>query len=92
MNFDKRYYKGKAYWLVPALDVGSCDGCHFKFSIDDIGDTTCPHNDETSKHVGVCWNEDMDADSEPVWIPATKKAMAEYVLKRMGVTDEPELE
>lgn len=87
MNFDKRYYKGKAYWLVPALDVGMCDGCHFHNN----GTTMCPHNDKTSKHTGTCWN-DPTADSEPIWIPATKKAMAEYVLKRMGADDDTELE
>ena len=92
MNFDKRYYKGKAYWLVPALEQGLCDGCHFHFRLDEIDTASCPHNDEASKHSGTCWNEHMTADEEPIWIPATKKALAEYVLKRMGVTDEPELE
>lgn len=78
-------YKGKTYAIVAELFEGSCYGCAF----DDVD--TCPNNDPSTPH--QCWDDDPEGkEINVILIPSTKRAMAAYVLKRMGADDDPELE
>lgn len=74
-----KHYKGRKYFIVPALEPGMCEGCFFQHT----DDAPCPHNNEASPHHGCCWDDDGDNQDDPVWIPATKKALAEYITLRM---------
>lgn len=74
-------YKGKTYAVVTELFGGSCVGCVF----DDYD--VCPNNDDTTPH--QCWDEDPEGkEANTILIPNTKKALAEYVARRLGADDE----
>jgi len=74
-------YKGKKYTIVPELIEGSCYGC----ALDDVG--TCPNNDTSVTH--QCWDDDPEGkEINTILIPASKKAMAAYVAKRLGADDD----
>ena len=75
--------EGKWYKPVPWLQdlvpgASECDGCAF-------GDSTLPCLN-TSERNNPC--DDGNEFSGMIFIRATKAAMAAYVAKRLGVTDE----
>ena len=86
MTCETKTYKGKKYFVLPALEFGRCTGCvfHTEDNYDDDGTQLCPQNDESSKHYNACTGNDFESDL--MWIPPTKKALAEYVSKKLEGT------
>lgn len=74
-------FMGKKYFRVTTRDYGLCDGCVFE---KDDRPINCPHNTDGSKWLDTC----IDDENEYLWIPATKKALADYVLKQLGENNE----
>jgi len=86
MTHETKTYKGKKYFVLPALEPGRCDGCvfHTEDNVDDDGMQTCPQNDAWSKHYEACTGNDYESDL--MWIPPTKKALAEYIAQKLEGT------
>lgn len=74
-------FRGKKYFRVTTRNYGFCEGCVFNESAASL---SCPHNTDHSKWLDTC----IDDENEYLWIPATKKALANYVLKQLGDDDE----
>lgn len=75
-------FRGKKYFRVTTRNYGFCEGCVFNDPF--YTDGNCPHNTDHSKWLDTC----IDDENEYLWIPATKKALANYVLKQLGDDDE----
>lgn len=87
MTHEIKTYKGKKYFVLPALHEGLCEGCVFhdrddRDERDDDDMLACPHNDERSKHYEACTGK-YDGMTDLMWIPHTKEALAEYVAKKL---------
>ena len=63
-------FLGKRYYIVKAFYEGSCNGCVLEQAAE------CPQN--TGPRTGMC-----DVDPQQILIHRTKKAVAEYVSKRL---------
>lgn len=89
MTHQIKTYKGKKYFVLPALEAGRCEGCVFHTSdnFDEDGVQSCPQNDMDSNHYEFCTGGD-DFDTDLMWIPPTKKALAEYIAKKLEGPDE----
>ena len=86
MTHQTKTYKAEKFFVLPALEGGRCDGCvfHERDDRDESGVQLCPHNDESSRHYNGCTGNDFELDL--MWIPPTKKAMAEYIAKKLEGT------
>jgi hypothetical protein len=89
MTHQIKTYKGKKYFVLPTLKPGSCDGCvfHDRDERYEDGALDCPHNDTFSVHNEACTGG-FDTITDLLWIPPTQKAMAEYIARKLGDTDE----
>ena len=83
MTHQTKTYKGKKYFVLPALHESLCTGCvfHTADNVDDDGMQACPQNDTLSVHYEACTGNDYESDL--MWIRPTKEALAEYVAKKL---------
>jgi hypothetical protein len=87
MTHQTKTYKGKKYFVLPALHEGLCEGCVFHDRGERNGDDllACPHNNQRSKHYEACTGK-YDGMTDLMWIPSTKEALAEYVAEKLEGT------
>lgn len=84
MTHQTKTYKGKKYFVLPALSAGFCDGCVFyeRGERDADGLQCCPYNDERSKHYESCTGN-HDGVTDLIWILPIKQALADYIAKKL---------